>query len=138
MTAGRWMGLDVGSRRIGVALSDPLRITARPLEVFERTTLDADLLQVRKLIEEHQVVRLVVGVPRRLDGSESAATALVEAFVAQLIERAGVPVIRAEERLSSKEAEHLMAELDIPPSRRRERRDAFAAALILKWYLESQ
>ncbi len=129
------MGLDVGAKRIGVAVSDPLRLTARPLATLARTADEREFEQLRELLDQWQIERLVVGYPRRLTGETSASTQLVDSFLARLRSITSVPLERAEERLSSKAAEQRMAALRIPVRERRRLRDAFAAALILEWYL---
>lgn len=133
--SGRWMALDVGNKRIGVAVSDPLRITARPLTTLVRTPDGAEFRQLVDLLDRWEVERLIVGCPYRLTGEPSDSTRMVEVFIARMREVSDVPLERAEERLSSKEAERLMAEMQIPVNERRAKRDAFAAALILEWYL---
>lgn len=135
LSPGRWMGLDVGAKRIGVAVSDPLRLTARPLTTLARTADEREFEQLRELLDQWQIERLVVGYPRRLTGETSASTQLVDSFLARLRSITSVPLERAEERLSSKAAEQRMAALRIPVRERRRLRDAFAAALILEWYL---
>jgi len=134
MKVGRVLACDVGAKRIGVAVSDPLRISVRPLTTLTRD--GAEIGSIGRLVEEHEVVLLVVGTPKRLDGSESETTIAVREFARQLQQAVPVPVVLVEERLSSKEAEKLMAESGIPVDRRRKRRDEFAAAVILTWYLE--
>ena len=132
----RWLALDVGNRRIGVAVSDPLRVTARPLTTLERTPEGAEFQALKVLIEEYGISRVIVGSPRRLSGDESEQTRRVEAFISRLASVCPPPIVRGEERLSSKEAERVMAEVGVAPADRRRRRDEFAAALILQWYLE--
>ncbi len=134
-SSGRWMALDVGNRRIGVAVSDPLRLTARPLTTLVRTPDEAEFRQLVDLLDQWEIARLIVGCPYRLTGESSDSTRMVEAFIARMHEVTDVPLERADERLSSKEAERLMAEMRIPIGERRAKRDAFAAALILEWYL---
>jgi putative holliday junction resolvase len=134
----RWLALDVGNRRIGVAVSDPLRVTARPLTTLERTSEGAEFQALKDLIEEYGISRVIVGVPRRLSGDESEQTRRVEAFISRLSTVCPPPIVRGEERLSSKEAERVMAEVGVAPADRRRRRDEFAAALILQWYLEER
>lgn len=138
MATGRFLGLDIGHRRVGVAISDPLGVAARPLVTIARTADGSDLEQLAALACEHQVCGLVAGLPRHLDGREAATAAEVRNFAEAVGSRCGLPVEWAEERLSSKEAERLMAELKVPVSERRRRRDEFAAALILTWFLESR
>jgi putative holliday junction resolvase len=134
----RWIALDVGTRRIGVAVSDPLRVTARPLKTLVRTPDGAEFRELVRLVDEYEVSRIIVGRPVRLSGEESEGTRQVEAFITELSAVCPVRIVRAEERLSSKEAERMMAEVGIAPADRRRRRDEFAAALILQWYLEER
>ncbi len=130
------MALDVGSKTIGVAITDPLKITVRPLKTLIRENLDRDAERVGELIDEQDIERLVVGMPRHLGGERSSIAALIEPLVKLLEQNLEIPIASAEERLSTKEAERLMAETDLPLTERRKRRNEFAAAVILEWYLE--
>ncbi|MFZ0430423.1 MAG: Holliday junction resolvase RuvX [Acidobacteriota bacterium] len=130
------MALDVGEKRIGVAVSDPLRLTARPLTTLTCTRDRSEFLKLAELLSVWGIVRLIVGYPRRLTGEKSTSTRLVEDFTAALRELSDIPIEWADERLSSKEAERRMADVGLPLAQRRLRRDEFAAALILEWYLE--
>ena len=132
----RWMALDVGSKTIGVAITDPLRVTVRPLKTLIRDGLDTDAERIGELIDELCIERLVVGLPRHLGGERSTIADLIEPLVKLLEQTVEIPMASAEERLSTKEAERLMAEADLPLAERRKRRNEFAAAVILKWYLE--
>ncbi len=132
----RWMALDVGSKTIGVAITDPLKVTVRPLKTLIRENLDRDAERIGELIDEQDIERLVVGMPRHLGGDRSSIAALIEPLVKLLEQNLEIPIASAEERLSTKEAERLMAEADLPLAERRKRRNEFAAAVILEWYLE--
>ncbi|HUV12693.1 MAG TPA: Holliday junction resolvase RuvX [Acidobacteriota bacterium] len=132
----RWMALDVGSKVIGIAVSDPLKMTARPLKTLKRTDLQKDLAEVLRLAESNDVSRIILGRPIYLSGEESKTLSFIDPLMEALREQWIGEVDWADERLSSKEAEQLMGELGIKPSERRKRRDEFAAALILQWYLE--
>ncbi len=132
----RWMALDVGSKTIGVAITDPLRVTVRPLKTLIRENLESDAERIGELIDEQDIERLVVGMPRHLGGERSSIADLIEPLVKLLEQNLEIPVASAEERLSTKEAERLMAEVDLPLAERKRRRDEFAAAVILEWYLE--
>ncbi len=136
--AGRWMALDVGSRSIGVALTDPLRITTRPLTTRRRSSLQEDAAFLVELMRRHEVVRLVVGYPCHLDGRPAKILRVIKPLAHQIQLQSGLPVVWADERLSSKEAEALMAEMGWSVAERRRRRDEFAAALILKWYIDER
>ncbi len=130
------MALDVGSKTIGVAITDPLKITVRPLKTLLRENLESDAERIGELIDEQDIERLVVGMPRHLGGQRSHIADLIEPLVKLLEENLEIPVASAEERLSTKEAERLMAEVNLPLAERRQRRNEFAAAVILEWYLE--
>ncbi|HSR66521.1 MAG TPA: Holliday junction resolvase RuvX [Acidobacteriota bacterium] len=134
---GRCLGLDVGSKRVGVAISDPLRLTARPLTTLRRTSdLEEDARRIARLARREQAAELVVGRPRHLHGRPSSVLEHILPLARQAARLSGLPLKWAEERLSSKEAEHLMAQAGVPPRERRGRRDEFAAAVILQWYFE--
>ena len=130
------MALDVGSKTIGVAITDPLKVTVRPLKTLIRESLDRDAERISELIDEQEIERLVVGMPKHLGGETSSVTAFIEPLVKLLQQNLEIPVASAEERLSTKEAERLMAQADLPVAERRKRRNEFAAAVILEWYLE--
>jgi putative holliday junction resolvase len=134
----RWMALDVGSKAIGLAITDPLKITARPLTTIPRRDPLSDCRRILELAGEYEVERLVVGKPLHLDGSESDILEKVQDFVAHLSRQSDLQIEWVDERLSSKDAETLMAETGVPVSERRRRRDEFAAAVILRRYLEER
>ncbi len=134
----RVLALDLGERRIGLALSDPTGTIAQGLEVIDRKTGANVLAEIRHRVETLRVERIVVGLPLRMDGTEGAEAEKVRRFVARLQARVGIPVDVQDERLSSAEAEQLMIAGDASRARRRRSRDAVAAALILQTYLARQ
>ena len=140
----RIVGLDVGERRIGVAVSDPSCTLARPLAVLPATGLDGNAVQVaaaeiaRLAHEEDGVASIVVGLPRRLDGTPNDMTPRVEQFARQLEARTALPVTLQDERLSSREAESRLALREKDWRVRKRRLDAAAAAVILQDYLDSR
>ena len=139
---GRIVGLDVGERRIGVAVSDPTGLLARPVTTLRTTGLDGDALQVSlaeitRLTTEDPLDAIVVGLPRRLDGSANEMTPRVERFAQRLRERAGMAVILQDERLTSVEAESRLATREKNWRVRKEQLDAAAAAVILQDYLDT-
>jgi putative Holliday junction resolvase len=139
---GRIVGLDVGERRIGVAVSDPSGTLARPLTTLRTTGLDGNALQISldeiaRLASEDPLAAVVVGLPRRLDGSAHEMTLRVERFAARLRERAGLSVFLQDERLSSVEAESRLAAREKSWRARKDRLDAAAAAVILQDYLDT-
>ena len=134
----RWMALDVGSKRCGVAVTDPLKLTSRPLLTFERKSLDEDVERVTGLMRQYQVERLIVGQARHLGGQSSSIAQAAIPLVSRLRLEGTVPVEWMDERLSTKEAESVMRELKVPVHLRRQKKDEFSAAVILKWYLEER
>jgi putative Holliday junction resolvase len=140
----RIVGLDVGERRIGVAVSDVTRTLARPLGVLRPAGLDVDAVRLsadeigRLAREEDGVASIVVGLPRRLDGTPNDMTRRVEQFARQLEARTALPVTLQDERLSSREAESRLALREKDWRVRKQRLDAAAAAVILQDYLDSR
>lgn len=132
----RWMALDVGHKRIGVALSDPLKTFARPLTSLQRKNLQTDVEAILKLISAYEVSCLVVGLPLHLDGRPAKVSAHITPLVEALGRQGSLAVKWCDERLSSKEAEELMAELKVPIQDRRKLRDAYAAAVILNRFIQ--
>jgi putative Holliday junction resolvase len=141
---GRVAGLDVGERRIGVAVSDLTGTLARPVGVLQTSGLNGDAIDravtelTRLAAEEDGLESLVVGLPRRLDGSPNDMTPRVQAFADALRVRIGVPVILQDERLTSREAESRLALREKDWRARKKQIDAAAAAIILQDYLDEQ
>ena len=133
----RILGLDYGSRRIGVALSDELGMTAQGIATIARKNREADLGAIADLARRCGVERIVVGYPLRLDGSEGIQCEKVNRFVRRLEARLSLPVILWDETLSTKEAEELLRERGLRPEERREVVDRVAASLILQGYLDA-
>ena len=139
----RIVGLDVGERRIGVAISDATCTLARPLVALRTTGLDGNALEVttaeldRLSRDEDGLAAVVVGLPRHLDGTPSRMTVRIERFGARLRERTELPVMFQDERLSSREAESRLAAREKNWRARKDRLDAAAAAIVLQDYLES-
>ena len=138
------MGLDVGERRIGIAVSDATGTLARPLGVLRPSGLDVDAVDVvmmeiaRLATEEDGLGAIVVGLPRRLDGTATHLTPRVEQFARQLAIKTALPVTLQDERLSSREAESRLALNDKNWRSRKARLDAAAAAVILQDYLDGR
>jgi putative Holliday junction resolvase len=130
----RYLSLDVGNQWIGIALSDPTGFLATPFRTLKRS--DAHGAFVRSLIEEHEVGEIVVGLPLNMDGSSGAQVEETYAYVEEL-GALPVPVRFWDERLSSWEAEQVIAQVKGRDPRRRERLDAIAAAIMLQDYLDA-
>ena len=131
----RYMGLDIGDRWIGVALSDPSAKLASPLTILKRSDDIADMEAIVSIIEQHDVGLVVVGLPRMLNGSLGIQAQKVEAFTRQLQDRIDIPVEFRDERLTTVSAHRLMRASGIKKSRRK-RDDAIAAAVILQAFLD--
>lgn len=133
------MGLDYGSKRVGVALSDPMGIFAQPLEIFENKGKNSFLSCVRELVQKHEVKEIVLGFPRNMDGSVGPAAQEVEFVAEELKAGLGIPVVLWDERLSTSAAERmLIEEADMSREKRKGTRDKIAASLILQNYLDSK
>lgn len=132
---GRVMALDLGEKRVGVAISDPTGTIARPLAILPRTPRRALIKALRRLIAEHGVERVVVGLPRSLSGAEGPQAQWTRREAELLARHLPVPVVLWDERLSTATAETYRA---LRGERRRTPIDAEAAAVILQDYLEAQ
>ena len=139
----RIVGIDLGERRIGVAVSDPSGTLARPLKTIERGKSDADAIErlhaaIAELGAEDEVGSVVVGLPTRLDGSSSPQTERINAMVSLLSNRLTIPVLTQDERLSSREAEERLSVREKDWRKRKAKLDAAAAAVILQDYLDAR
>jgi putative Holliday junction resolvase len=132
----RLLGIDVGTRRVGVAVSDPTGTIAQSLTVFPRRSWEQIIRAVAAVTREYRVDAVVVGLPVRLTGEEGEAAAAARKFAERLRAAVEAPVLLEDERLSTAEAERVMLEADVRRAKRRARRDAVAAALILQRHLD--
>ncbi|MGB8116020.1 MAG: Holliday junction resolvase RuvX [Candidatus Sulfotelmatobacter sp.] len=136
--AGRVLGLDVGSRRIGVAISDPLGITAQGLETLQRRNKRHDLAALERVIREYEVCEIVVGLPLRMSGAEGIQSEKMQGFAQELRKRFQLPVHLWDERLTSAEANRLLRETELSIEKRAKAVDRMAATLILQGWMESR
>jgi len=134
---GRVAGIDYGTVRIGIALSDPRRTIASPWESYARGSLEQDAQRMKRLVSEEGVTLFVVGLPVHLDGRESPKSLEARQFGRWLAETTGVPVEFFDERFSSVEAEQLLQGAELTSKRRKKRIDPLAAQIVLAAYLES-
>jgi len=132
------MGLDVGTKTVGVAVSDPLGITAQGVTTVRRTGLKRDLAALEALAREREVTRAVVGLPINMDGSEGPRAEASRAFARALEQALGIPVELWDERLSTVAAERALLEADVSRAKRREVIDQVAATLILQGWLDAR
>lgn len=134
---GRILGLDFGLRRVGAAVSDPGRGIATPLEVYERRDQRQDEQHYRALVREHDVERIVVGLPVHTSGREGELAALARTWGVRLSSVTGLPVVFADERYTSVEAENLLIQSGMKRQRRKALRDQLAAQILLQGYLDA-
>ena len=132
---GRILAIDYGRRRLGLALSDAAGLTARPLATLERTNRRNDLRRLREIVRQHDVRRIVVGHPLHLDGTVGEMAAETARFATRIEKQLGLPVELVDERLSSWEAEQVLAATKAAPRKRARSLDQVAAAVILRDFL---
>jgi putative Holliday junction resolvase len=137
-TEVRILALDVGEKRIGLAVSDPLGITAQGLGVLTRQAPEADLARLVAVAREYHVQEIVVGLPRHMDGRPGAQAQDIMDLARSLGDALGARVIPWDERLTTREAERVLLEADVSRRRRRKVIDQMAAVLILQGYLEAR
>lgn len=137
MSAGRLLGVDPGTVRIGLAISDPDRIVASPLATYTRAGADADARYFRALVAEEKPVGLVVGLPIHCNGSEGVKAAESRVLGAWLGEVTGLPVVFWDERFTTSQAESFLLGAGMTRQRRKERRDRVAAQILLQSFLEA-
>lgn len=130
------MGLDVGDRTIGVALSDPLMITAQGLTTIKRTNLKADIQELRKIIDEYKVTKIVVGMPKMMNGTIGIQGEKVISFTEKLKEKIDLPMDFQDERLTTALSEKILISADVKRNKRKEVIDKLAAVQILTTYME--
>jgi putative holliday junction resolvase len=137
-TPHRVLGLDVGARRIGIAISDPLGVTAQGLETLHRKNKKFDLHYFHKLIRQYDVKEIVVGLPLRMSGVEGIQAEKIQAFAEDLRKHFKLPVHLWDERLTSAEANRLLRQTDLSIEKRGQAVDRMAAVLILQAWMESR
>jgi putative Holliday junction resolvase len=134
----RILGLDVGARRIGLAVSDPLGITAQGLVTIQRQNKRLDFEQLGKVIRDYCVTQIVVGLPLRMSGLEGTQAEKMQLFAEELRKRFQLPVHLWDERLTSAQANRLLRETEMSIKRRGQVVDQMAAVLILQSFMESR
>ena len=133
---GRLLGLDVGKKTIGLALSDASRLIASPLFTIERSSFKKDMAQLAAFIKEHAATGLVVGYPVNMDGSEGPRTQSTRGFIRELKKHTPLPVLLWDERMTTMVVERVMLDADMSRSRRAELVDKLAASYILQGVLD--
>jgi putative holliday junction resolvase len=130
--------MDVGSRRIGLAISDPLGITAQGLDTVHRQNKRLDFAQLERVIRQHDVAEIVMGLPLRMSGAEGIQAEKMQAFAAEVRRRFKIPVHLWDERLTSAQANRLLRETDMSIKRRGAVVDQMAAVLILQSWMDAR
>lgn len=133
---GKLLGLDLGTRTIGVAVSDGMRYSATPLETIKRTKFTADAERLLELIAENAAVGIVIGLPLNMDGSEGPRVQSTRAFVRNLSQKTPLPIAFWDERLSTAAVQRMLIEADTRRDRRAEVVDKLAASYILQGFLD--
>lgn len=141
MSEGRILGLDFGSKTVGVAVSDPLFLTAQGVEIIRRkkeSKLRKTFARIKELIDQYEVTSIVLGYPKNLNGTEGDRCEKTNAFKEELEQKFSIPVILWDERLTTVSADNIMMESGIRRENRKEYVDEIAAMLILQGYLDSK
>ena len=138
MTSGRVLALDLGKRRIGLALSDELGVTAQGLKTLQRTNIREDLAALAKLAAHHNVTLIVMGNPLHMSGQEGRGTEYARDFSARLEAATGLPVQMWDERLTTVEAQRVLKASGVSIEKRAKAVDRLAAVILLESFLDSR
>ena len=133
----RYLALDHGTKRIGVAVSDELKMIAQPLEFIFTEPFDAFLARLKQILAEKEVERVFIGMPRNMDGTYGPAAEKVREFIAALTPEISVPIKTLDERLTSAQANRVLLQGNVRRADRKQKVDAMAAAILLQSYLDN-
>lgn len=134
--SGKLLGLDLGTKTIGVAISDGMRYSATPLETIKRSKFTADAARLLELIAENAAVGIVLGLPLNMDGSEGPRVQSTRAFARSLAQKTDIPLVFWDERLSTSAVTRMLIEADTRRDKRAEVVDKLAASYILQGFLD--
>ena len=134
----RILGLDVGEKRIGVAVTDALNITAQGIETVRRKDIKDTLNRINALVKEYDISKIVVGIPFNMDGTKSRSAKLIEEFITILKENVPLKIDIIDESLTTIEGENVLLEANVSRKKRKSYIDKIAAQLILQTYLASR
>ncbi|WP_282926428.1 Holliday junction resolvase RuvX [Helcococcus kunzii] len=134
----RYIGLDLGTKTIGVAISDPFLMFANGLVTIRRKNVRSDIEQIKKIIEENEITKVIIGMPYNMDGSKGPSAQRVMSFVDLLKKEIDNEIIYEDERLTTVSAERVLIESNVGRNRRKDHIDKIAAALILQSYLDAR
>ena len=133
----RYLALDHGTKRIGVAVSDELKMIAQPLEYIFTEPFDTFLARLKQILAEKEVERVFIGMPRNMDGTYGPAAEKVREFIAALTPEISVPIRTLDERLTSAQANRVLLQGNVRRADRKQKVDAMAAAILLQSYLDN-
>lgn len=133
----RILGIDYGTVRVGLAISDPMGIIAHPLETVQVTSLKNTVEAIALIIEKNKIEKIVIGLPKHMSGDESDSSKKARELGTALQERTKLPLIYYDERMSTCAAERAMIEADVSRKKRKEKIDTVAASIILQAYLDT-
>ena len=134
----RFLGLDIGSKRIGLALSDELGITAQGLPTLNRTTSGNDIRKLLEIVSQHKVEKIVIGLPKNMNGTLGKSAEQVLTFIQEMKVKTAIPVDLWDERLSTIAVTRTLISANVSRRRRKEVVDKLAAVYILQGFLDSQ
>lgn len=134
----RVLGLDIGDKRIGVAVSDSFGWTAQSIKVISRVELEKDIAEIMNIIDEYGVEKIVVGLPKNMDGSLGPRAEKTTDFIKELKLEIDLPIVLWDERLSTVAATRTLLEADVSRRKRKEVVDKLAAVIILQGYLDAK
>lgn len=133
----RYLGIDYGEKRIGLAISDELGIIAGKLKTVENLSWNSVISELQKIVSEHSVGKIVIGLPKNLKGEETQQTVKVRNFIAFLKEKIKMPIREWNEMFTSKESNNVLIEANVSRKNRKKFVDQLSAVLILQGYLDS-
>jgi putative Holliday junction resolvase len=132
------LGIDVGTKTLGLAVSDPSRTVAMPLQTIQRKGLTRDLAQLARIVAEREIREVVVGLPLEMDGSRGEMSEEADLIAERLAEGCGVTAHRWDERLTTAQVERMLIDADVSRRRRKQVVDKLAATVILQAYLDAE
>jgi putative Holliday junction resolvase len=138
METTRYLGLDIGTKRIGIAISDPLYITAQSLKTIQRLPEVQSIGEIENLCKEYQVFVIIVGLPKNMNGTLGTQAQDCVAFASKLEKKLGVKIVMEDERLTSKQAERMLAAQNKKYTKEKGLVDLVSAAIILQQFLDKR
>lgn len=132
----RYIGLDIGEKTIGVAVSDPMGWTAQGIKTIRRVSIKSDINEIIDIVKEYNAERIIAGLPKNMNGTMGPATEKVMGFCTKIKNKTGMEIVYQDERLSTVSAQRILIEADVSRKKRKEVVDTVAATYILQTYLD--